>query len=126
MFAFKLKTEIGRYSVFDLSRTGSASAAGRCPRTRCPADMTDQARDADCDQGTASAWTWPPLLLNDFRLHLRVLEHHPAEQRPPPTQKMRESFKHWGPSPGPGSRIQRECSGLKVPPPWHGAEHDRN
>ena len=32
------------------------------------------------------------LLLDDFRLHLRILEHHPQTQTPPELQKKRESF----------------------------------
>ena len=34
------------------------------------------------------------LLLNDFRLHLRVLEHHPQTQPPPEFQAKRRSFAH--------------------------------
>lgn len=34
------------------------------------------------------------LLLQDFKLHLRVLEHHPQTQMPPALQKQRESFAH--------------------------------
>ena len=34
------------------------------------------------------------LLLDDFRLHLQVLEHHPQTQPPPEIQKKRQSFTH--------------------------------
>ncbi len=34
------------------------------------------------------------LLLDDLRLHLRVLEHNPQKQMPPELQAKRESFKH--------------------------------
>jgi glutamate decarboxylase len=34
------------------------------------------------------------LLLNDFRLHLRYLEHHPQTQMPPELQVKRQSFAH--------------------------------
>jgi len=34
------------------------------------------------------------LLLADFRLHIRILEHHPQTQPPPEWQKMRQSFTH--------------------------------
>ena len=34
------------------------------------------------------------LLLDDLRLHLRILEHHPQTQMPPELQKKRESFAH--------------------------------
>jgi glutamate decarboxylase len=34
------------------------------------------------------------LLLDDFRLHLQVLEHHPQTQPPPGIQKRRQSFTH--------------------------------
>jgi len=34
------------------------------------------------------------LLLNDIRLHVRILEHHPQTQPPPEIQEMRKSFTH--------------------------------
>ena len=34
------------------------------------------------------------LLMDDLRLHLRVLEHHPQTQMPPELQKKRKSFAH--------------------------------
>jgi hypothetical protein len=34
------------------------------------------------------------LLLDDFRLHLRVLQHHPQTQPPPEVQAMRKAFSH--------------------------------
>jgi glutamate decarboxylase len=34
------------------------------------------------------------LLLDDMRLHVRVLEHYPQTQPPPEIQAMRQSFKH--------------------------------
>jgi glutamate decarboxylase len=34
------------------------------------------------------------LLLDDFRLHIQVLEHHPQTQPPPEVQEKRQSFKH--------------------------------
>jgi len=34
------------------------------------------------------------LLLDDFRLHVRVLQHHPQTQPPPEIQHMRQSFTH--------------------------------
>ncbi len=34
------------------------------------------------------------LLLDDFRLHLRILEHHPQTQMPPEFQDKRKSFAH--------------------------------
>ena len=34
------------------------------------------------------------LLLDDFRMHLKILEHHPQTQPPPEIQAKRESFKH--------------------------------
>src|SRR6185437_8209869 len=35
------------------------------------------------------------LLLDDIRMHLRVLEHHPQTQPPPELQHKRESFAHY-------------------------------
>jgi hypothetical protein len=34
------------------------------------------------------------LLLDDFRLHLQILEHHPQTQPPPEIQEKRQSFSH--------------------------------
>ncbi len=34
------------------------------------------------------------LLLDDFRLQVRILEHHPQTQPPPEIQQMRQSFTH--------------------------------
>jgi hypothetical protein len=34
------------------------------------------------------------LLLNDLRLHVRFLEHHPHTQPSPEIQHKRESFRH--------------------------------
>jgi len=34
------------------------------------------------------------LLMDDLRLHLRVLEHHPQTHLPPELQKKRKSFAH--------------------------------
>ena len=34
------------------------------------------------------------LLLDDLRLHLRILEHHPQTQLPPEYQAKRVSFSH--------------------------------
>jgi glutamate decarboxylase len=40
------------------------------------------------------------LLLDDLRLHVRWLEHHPQRQPPPDIQAKRQSFSH-GPASGP-------------------------
>jgi hypothetical protein len=34
------------------------------------------------------------LLLDDMRLHIRTLEHHPQTQPPPEIQHKRQSFTH--------------------------------
>jgi hypothetical protein len=34
------------------------------------------------------------LLLDDIRLHVRMLEHNPQTQPPPEIQARRQSFKH--------------------------------
>jgi glutamate decarboxylase len=34
------------------------------------------------------------LLLEDFRKHVKILEHHPQTQPPPEIQAKRQSFKH--------------------------------
>jgi glutamate decarboxylase len=63
------------------------------PAYTFPADMTDTAvmrivirNGFSMDLGN--------LLLDDMRLHLRILEHHPQTQPPPEVQAMRQSFRH--------------------------------
>jgi len=34
------------------------------------------------------------LLLDDFRTHVRILEHHPQTQPPPEFQQLRRAFTH--------------------------------
>ena len=92
VFAFKLRDEVTGYSVFDLSDR-LRMRGWQVPAYTLPADMTDTAVMRIVIRNGFSM-DLANLLLNDFRLHLRVLEHHPQTQPPPEIQKMRESFKH--------------------------------
>ena len=92
VFAFKLRDEVTGYSVFDLSER-LRMRGWQVPAYTLPADMTDTAVMRIVIRNGFSM-DLANLLLDDFRLHLRVLEHHPQTQPPPEIQKMRESFKH--------------------------------
>ncbi len=92
VFAFKLREEVTGYSVFDLSER-LRMRGWQVPAYTLPADMTDTAVIRIVIRNGFSM-DLANLLLDDFRLHLRVLEHHPQTQPPPEVQKMRESFKH--------------------------------
>ncbi len=92
VFTFKLRGEVTGYSVFDLSER-LRTRGWQVPAYTLPADMTDTAVMRIVIRNGFSM-DLANLLLDDFRLHLRVLEHHPQTQPPPEIQKMRESFKH--------------------------------
>ena len=92
VFAFKLRDEVTGYSVFDLSER-LRTRGWQVPAYTLPADMTDTAVMRIVIRNGFSM-DLANLLLDDFRLHVRVLEHHPQTQPPPEIQKMRESFKH--------------------------------
>ena len=92
VFAFKLRDEVTGYSVFDLSER-LRMRGWQVPAYTFPADLTDTAVMRIVIRNGFSM-DLANLLLDDFRLHLRVLEHHPQTQPPPAIQKMRESFKH--------------------------------
>jgi glutamate decarboxylase len=92
VFAFKLRDEVTAYSVFDLSDR-LRMRGWQIPAYTLPADMTDTAVMRIVVRNGFSM-DLANLLLDDFRLHVRVLEHHPQTQPPPEVQKMRESFRH--------------------------------
>ncbi len=92
VFAFKLRDEVTSYSVFDLSER-LRMRGWQVPAYTLPADMTDTAVMRIVIRNGFSM-DLANLLLDDFRLHVRVLEHHPQTQPPPEIQKMRQSFKH--------------------------------
>jgi glutamate decarboxylase len=92
VFAFKLRDDVTSYSVFDLSER-LRERGWQVPAYTFPADMTDTAVMRIVIRNGFSR-DLANLLLDDFRTHLRVLEHHPQTQPPPEIQHMRESFKH--------------------------------
>jgi glutamate decarboxylase len=92
VFAFKLRDDITSYSVFDLSER-LRMRGWQVPAYTFPADMTDTAVMRIVIRNGFSM-DLANLLLADFRLHLRVLEHHPQTQPPPEIQKKRQSFTH--------------------------------
>jgi glutamate decarboxylase len=92
VFAFKLRDEVTAYSVFDLSER-LRTRGWQVPAYTLPADMADTAVMRIVVRNGFSM-DLANLLLDDFRLHLQVLEHHPQTQPPPEIQKMRQSFRH--------------------------------
>ena len=92
VFAFKLRDDITSYSVFDLS-DGLRQRGWQVPAYTFPDDMTDTAVMRIVVRNGFSM-DLANLLLNDFRLHVRILEHHPQTQPPPEIQKMRHAFTH--------------------------------
>jgi glutamate decarboxylase len=92
VFAFKLRDDVTGYSVFDLSER-LRMRGWQVPAYTFPADLTDMAVMRIVVRNGFSM-DLANLLLDDFRLHLRVLEHHPQTQPPPEVQKMRQSFTH--------------------------------
>jgi glutamate decarboxylase len=92
VFAFKLRDDITTYSVFDLSER-LRQRGWQVPAYTFPKDMTDTSVMRIVIRNGFSM-DLANLLLDDFRLHLRILEHHPQTQPPPEIQQMRQAFKH--------------------------------
>ncbi|HEV2935810.1 MAG TPA: glutamate decarboxylase [Streptosporangiaceae bacterium] len=92
VFAFKLRDDVTSYSVFDLSER-LRQRGWQVPAYTFPDDMTDTAVMRIVIRNGFSM-DLAKLLLDDFRLHLRILEHHPQTQPPPEIQQMRQAFKH--------------------------------
>ena len=92
VFAFKLRDDITGYSVFDLSER-LRMRGWQVPAYTFPDDMTDTAVMRIVVRNGFSM-DLAELLLDDLRLHVRMLEHHPHMQPPPEIQRKRQSFKH--------------------------------
>src|SRR6266516_458511 len=92
VFAFKLRDEVTGYSVFDLSER-LRMRGWQVPAYTFPADMTDTAVMRIVIRNGFSM-DLANLLLDDLRLQVRILEHHPQTQPPPEIQQKRQSFKH--------------------------------
>jgi glutamate decarboxylase len=92
VFAFRLRDGIDRYSVFDLSER-LRMRGWQVPAYTFPENLTDMAVMRIVIRNGFSM-DLARLLLDDFRLHLNILEHHPQTQMPPDMQHKRESFAH--------------------------------
>jgi len=92
VFTFKLREEITGYSVFDLSDR-LRMRGWQVPAYTFPAAMEDTAVLRIVVRNGFSM-DLANVLLDDLRLHLRVLEHHPQTQLPPEYQAKRVSFSH--------------------------------
>jgi glutamate decarboxylase len=92
VFAFKLRDDVTGYSVFDLSER-LRQRGWQVPAYTFPENLTDMAVMRIVVRNGFSM-DLANLLLNDFRLHVRILEHHPQTQPPPEIQRKRQSFTH--------------------------------
>ncbi len=92
VFAFKLRDDVTGYSVFDLSDR-LRMRGWQVPAYTFPAAMQEVAVLRIVVRNGFSM-DLANLLLDDLRLHLRVLEHHPQVQMPPEYQAKRTSFSH--------------------------------
>ncbi len=92
VFAFKLRDDVTGYSVFDLSER-LRQRGWQVPAYTFPDDLTSTAVMRIVVRNGFSM-DLADLLLNDIRLHVRVLEQHPQTQPPPPIQRRRQSFAH--------------------------------
>jgi len=92
VFAFKLSDSVEEYSVFDLSER-LRMRGWQVPAYTFPADLQDMAVMRIVVRNGFSM-DLANLLLDDLRLHVRVLEHNPQRQLPPEFQAMRKSFAH--------------------------------
>ncbi len=92
VFAFKLRDDVTAYSVFDLSDR-LRMRGWQVPAYTFPADMTGTAVMRIVVRNGFSR-DLANLLLDDIRLHVRTLEHHPQSQPPADIQRRREAFRH--------------------------------
>jgi glutamate decarboxylase len=92
VFAFKLRDDVDKYSVFDISER-LRMRGWQVPAYTFPENLTDMAVMRIVIRNGFSM-DMANLLLEDFKLHLRILEHNPQTQMPPEFQKKRESFAH--------------------------------
>jgi glutamate decarboxylase len=92
VFAFKLRDDITGYSVFDISER-LRMRGWQVPAYTFPDNLTDMAVMRIVVRNGFSM-DLASLLLDDLRVHLEILEHHPQTQMPPELQKRRQSFAH--------------------------------
>jgi glutamate decarboxylase len=92
VFAFKLRDEVDKYSVFDISER-LRMRGWQVPAYTFPENLTDMAVMRIVIRNGFSM-DLAGLLLQDLKMHLEILEDHPQTQMPPELQKHRESFAH--------------------------------
>jgi glutamate decarboxylase len=92
VFAFRLRDDVTKYSVFDLSER-LRMRGWQVPAYTFPENLTDMAVMRIVVRNGFSM-DLASLLLDDLRLHLRVLEQNPQTQMPPELQAKRRSFAH--------------------------------
>jgi glutamate decarboxylase len=92
VFAFKLRDDITSYSVFDISER-LRMRGWQVPAYTFPDNLTDMAVMRIVVRNGFSM-DLASLLLDDLRVQLDILEHHPQTQMPPELQKKRQSFAH--------------------------------
>jgi glutamate decarboxylase len=92
VFAFKLRDDITGYSVYDISER-LRMRGWQVPAYTFPENLTDMAVMRVVVRNGFSM-DLASLLLDDMRMHLDILEHHPQTQMPPELQKKRQSFAH--------------------------------
>ena len=92
VFAFKLRDGITGYSVFDLSDR-LRQRGWQVPAYTFPEDMTDTEVMRIVVRNGFSL-DLANLLLDDLKLQVKALEHHPQTQPPPEIQSKRQSFRH--------------------------------
>jgi glutamate decarboxylase len=92
VFAFKLSDSVKEYSVFDVSER-LRMRGWQVPAYTFPENLTGMAVMRIVVRNGFSM-DLANLLLDDLRLHVRVLERNPQRQPPPEIQAMRQSFSH--------------------------------
>ena len=92
VFAFKLSDSVTEYSVFDVSER-LRMRGWQVPAYTFPENLTGMAVMRIVVRNGFSM-DLANLLLDDLRLHVRVLERNPQRQPPPEIQAMRQSFSH--------------------------------
>jgi len=92
VFAFKLSDSVKGYSVFDVSER-LRMRGWQVPAYTFPENLTGMAVMRIVVRNGFSM-DLANLLLDDLRLHVRVLERNPQRQPPPEIQAMRQSFSH--------------------------------
>ena len=92
VFAFRLSDSVKGYSVFDVSER-LRMRGWQVPAYTFPADLQDMAVMRIVVRNGFSM-DLANLLLDDLRLHIRVLERNPQRQPPPEIQAIRRSFAH--------------------------------